>query len=249
MKTYRDEAIVLRNQNLGEADRIVTLLTRRHGKTRSVAKGIRRPKSRFGARLEPAEFVDVQLYRGKTFDHVTEVVTITPYAKGLMRDLSVYAVASAMLEVADRLSPIEGEPAEEQFLLLLGATHALVTHAHDERLVFGSYALRALAAAGWALSVYECAQCGAAPPVGFDVQAGGMVCVDCAGARATYPRSQTVSLLGSLLSGEWQTADAATERVRYEADSLVKAFLRWQMEHDLRALRPMNDFRQSTGPT
>ena len=53
MALYRDAAIVLRTQKLGEADRIVTLLTRQHGKVRAVAKGVRRTRSRFGARLEP----------------------------------------------------------------------------------------------------------------------------------------------------------------------------------------------------
>ena len=57
---FRDDAIVLRVHKLGEADRIVTLLTRRHGRVRAVGKGVRRTTSRFGARLEPASHVDVQ---------------------------------------------------------------------------------------------------------------------------------------------------------------------------------------------
>src|SRR3712207_7379727 len=65
---YRDEGIVLRTQKLGEADRIVTVLTRRHGKVRAVAKGVRRTKSKFGARLEPFSHVDLQLYTGRTLD-------------------------------------------------------------------------------------------------------------------------------------------------------------------------------------
>ena len=60
---YRDDGIVLRTQDLGEADRIITMLTRRTGRVRAVAKGVRRTKSRFGARLEPFTHVDLQLYR------------------------------------------------------------------------------------------------------------------------------------------------------------------------------------------
>jgi len=60
MPTYRDEAVVLRTQKLGEADRIITMLTRRLGKVRAVAKGVRKTSSRFGARLEPAMVIDVQ---------------------------------------------------------------------------------------------------------------------------------------------------------------------------------------------
>ena len=70
MPVYRDEAVVLRTHKLGEADRIVTLLTRRHGKVRAVAKGVRRTGSKFGARLEPFMVADLQLYEGRTLDVV-----------------------------------------------------------------------------------------------------------------------------------------------------------------------------------
>ena len=76
MPLYRDEAIVLRTQKLGEADRIVTLLTRTHGKVRVVGKGVRRTKSRFGARLEPAMMVDLQCYEGRSLDTVTQAETL-----------------------------------------------------------------------------------------------------------------------------------------------------------------------------
>ena len=64
MTLYRDDAVVLRVQKLGEADRIITLLTRRNGRVRAVAKGVRRTKSKFGGRLEPFSHVDAQLYVG-----------------------------------------------------------------------------------------------------------------------------------------------------------------------------------------
>ncbi len=57
---YRDHALVLRVQRLGEADRIISLLTRRHGRVRAVAKGVRKTSSRFGGRLEPFGHVDIQ---------------------------------------------------------------------------------------------------------------------------------------------------------------------------------------------
>ena len=66
MPTYRDEGIVLRTQKLGEADRIITLLTRRNGRIRAVARGVRKTSSRIGARLEPFNHVDVQFYEGKS---------------------------------------------------------------------------------------------------------------------------------------------------------------------------------------
>ncbi|MGH3506722.1 MAG: DNA repair protein RecO, partial [Nocardioidaceae bacterium] len=68
MNLYRDEAVVLRTQKLGEADRIVTFLTRRHGRVRAVGKGVRRTRSKFGSRLEPFMQVDVQFARGRSLD-------------------------------------------------------------------------------------------------------------------------------------------------------------------------------------
>ena len=59
---------MLRTHKLGEADRILTLLSRQHGKVRAVAKGVRRTSSRFGARLEPFMVADVQLYQGRGSD-------------------------------------------------------------------------------------------------------------------------------------------------------------------------------------
>ena len=68
MGLYRDEAVVLRTQKLGEADRIITLLTRGSGRVRAVAKGVRRTKLAFGSRLEPFTHVDLQLAEGRSLD-------------------------------------------------------------------------------------------------------------------------------------------------------------------------------------
>src|SRR3954447_14881960 len=101
---YRDEAVVLRTQKLGEADRIISLLTRRHGKVRAVAKGVRRTGSRFGARLEPFAHVDVQFYTGRTLDVITQVETVDAFVLPLVGDYQRYTAASAVTETADRLS-------------------------------------------------------------------------------------------------------------------------------------------------
>jgi len=87
---YRDIGVVLRVQKLGEADRIVTLLTRRHGRVRAVAKGVRRTTPRFGARLEPFGHVDVQCYTGRTLDVVTQVVTVDGFGSRLVTDYGRY---------------------------------------------------------------------------------------------------------------------------------------------------------------
>src|SRR5262245_18932247 len=81
---YRDNAVVLRTYKLGEADRIVVLLTAEHGKVRAVAKGVRKTKSRFGAQLEPMSHVRLLLYRSRAandpsaLDIVSQAESVEP---------------------------------------------------------------------------------------------------------------------------------------------------------------------------
>jgi len=122
---YRDDGVVLRTQKLGEADRIITLLTRHNGRVRAVARGIRRTKSRFGARLEPFTHVDVMIHPGRSLDVITQAEVIRPYGTPLVADYPKYTAGTAMLETAERFTPVEKEPAIRQFLLLIGGLRAL----------------------------------------------------------------------------------------------------------------------------
>jgi recombinational DNA repair protein (RecF pathway) len=116
---------VLRTQKLGEADRIITLLTRHNGRVRAVARGVRRTKSRFGARLEPFTHVDVMIYPGRSLDQITQAEVIRAYGTRLVSDYPKYTAGIAMLETAERFTPVEKEPAIRQFLLLIGGLRAL----------------------------------------------------------------------------------------------------------------------------
>ena len=192
---YRDDGIVLRTQKLGEADRIVTILTRRTGRIRAVGKGVRRTKSRFGARLEPFTHVDLLLHTGRSLDVITQAETVRAYGEPLAADYPRYTSGTAMLETAERFTPIEKEPALRQFLLLVGGLRALGEGAHDPRLVLDAFLLRSLAVAGYAPALDECALCGtgrtrpptapagrAGPAAGharFAIAAGGLTCRSC----------------------------------------------------------------------
>jgi recombinational DNA repair protein (RecF pathway) len=122
---YRDDGVVLRTQKLGEADRIITLLTRHNGRVRAVARGIRRTKSRFGGRLEPFTHVDVLIHHGRSLDIITQAEVIRAYGTPLVSDYPKYTAGTAMLETAERFTPVEKEPAIRQFLLLIGGLRAL----------------------------------------------------------------------------------------------------------------------------
>jgi DNA repair protein RecO (recombination protein O) len=232
---YRDDAVVLRTHKLGEADRIVTLLTRRHGKIRAVARGVRRTASKFGSRLEPFMVADLQLYEGRTLDVITQAETIGAYGAEISQDYAAYTAANAMVEAADRLTEAEGSL--QQYLLLVGALRSLSRREHGPALTLDSYLLRALAIAGWAPTFADCARCGReGPHTAVVVQLGGVVCDECAPPGTPRIAASTVELLGALLAGDWEHAEAAPERERAQASGIVAAYAQWHLERGLRSL-------------
>ena len=237
MNLYRDEAIVLRTQKLGEADRIVTFLTRRHGRVRAVGKGVRRTRSKFGSRLEPFMHVDVQFARGRTLDIVTQAETLAPFGDAIASDYARYTAGTAMLETAERLVAEELEPAVQHYLLLVAALRTLAAGDRDPTLVLDSFLLRALAVAGYAPSFAECARCGAeGPHRAFSAGSGGMLCGSCRVPGAATPTPETVALLGALLAGDWAAAESVDPRFRNAASGIVAAYLQWHLERGLRSL-------------
>jgi len=237
MGLYRDEGVVLRTQKLGEADRIITVLTREHGRIRAVGKGVRRTRSKFGARLEPFTHVDLQVYEGRSLDVVQQAETITSYGDRVVDDYARYTSGTAMLETAERLTAEENEPSVQQFLLLVGGLRTLAEAAHGPGLVLDAFLLRSLAVAGYAASFGDCARCTRpGPHPFFNVPAGGAVCGSCRPGGSVSPARETLDLLAALLSGNWVVADAAQLRHRQEGSGLVAAYLQWHLERGLRSM-------------
>jgi len=236
-RLYRDDAVVLRVQKLGESDRIVTLFTRRYGRLRAAAKGVRRTTSRFGARLEPFGHIDIQFAEGRTLKIVSQVEAIELLGKAFLDDYPRYTAASAIAETAERLTPVEEEPSLRLYLLTLGALRVLAAGEHAGPLVLDSYLLRAMSVAGWAPALKECAVCGApGAHKAFSVPAGGCVCRDCRPPGAARPAPATLALMTALSVGDWPAADASGAGPRREASGLVAAHLQWHLERALRSL-------------
>lgn len=235
MPLYRDEAVVLRTHKLGEADRILTMLSRNHGKIRAVAKGVRRTGSKFGARLEPFMVADVQLYKGRNLDIVNQAETLGSYGANISADYGTYTAASVMVETADKVTEDEGSL--QQYLLLVGALRSLSRREHEASLTLDSYLLRALSVAGWAPSFADCAITGVpGPHSAFVVQLGGVVADDVAPPGAPRLDPRTIGLLSALLTGDWQTADESTDRTRAQASGIVAAYTQFHLDRGLRSL-------------
>jgi DNA repair protein RecO (recombination protein O) len=221
---------------LGEADRIVTMLSRQHGKIRAVAKGVRRTASKFGSRLEPMMVADAQFFEGRSLDIITQAESLGSYGADIASDYASYTSAMVMVETADKVTDDSGSL--QQYLLLVGALRSLARREHAPGLTLDSYLLRSLSIAGWAPSFVDCAVTGApGPHSAFVVQLGGVVADAVAPPGSPRLDAGTIDLLAALLAGDWVTVDAAADRSRGQASGIVAAYTQFHLERGLRSLQ------------
>ncbi|MBV8581068.1 MAG: DNA repair protein RecO [Candidatus Eremiobacteraeota bacterium] len=218
------DAIVLRGRALGEADRVFTLLTRARGKVDAVAKGVRRPRSAMGGRLEPLAEVRVALHKGRSLDVITEVRTITSHWTALARP-DALATASLFAETVDLFCEPE-LPLPEIYALLVGAVAAVAASDAPATLV-PRFQLRLLHALGLAPADDACVRCGEdfnRHGAWFDLDAGGLGCERCYGARGDAHALDADDVENFRALGAERGAGAAlfaTQQVARAVDDLV----------------------------
>jgi DNA repair protein RecO (recombination protein O) len=233
MGLYRDEGIVLRTHKLGEADRIVSILTRRHGKVRAVAKGVRKTKSKFGARMEPPTHLQLQLYEGRSELHIIDQAETIDHFRAIRDDLDRLTRAVSMLEAADQLG-LDGEPNAALYQMLLGALRALAGHSGP--LVLPAFFLKVLALEGFRPVVDRCVECGEESDlVSFDLESGGTRC----SAHRIGPAisAEAVALLNDILGGRLGSAlNESSSAATTEIDHLATRALEHHLERRLRSV-------------
>lgn len=159
MGLYKIEAIVLRRRNLGEADRLVTVLSRDRGKLTAVAKGSRRPRSRLGGRLEPPTRFKALIAEGRSLDIISQVEVIDAHAP-LRDDLERMSATAVILELTDR-ALAERHPHPEVYRLLADTLGVLRAGAGSPLELAGLwYAARLLVLTGHRPATERCAVCG-----------------------------------------------------------------------------------------
>ena len=232
MAIYRETAIVLRTIKLGEADKIVSLVTERRGKVRAVAKGIRKTKSRFGARLEPLTHVSLQLYEGRNLDTITQAETIDSF-RAVREDLDRLARATSLLEAVDAVVQ-EGEDDRRVHQMLLGALRTL--EAQPAALVVPAFFWKLLAHGGFSPILDLCASCGATEPlVAFELDQGGVLCRDC--ARGTRVTPEALDLLRRMLGGDLVSVlSEPASSAGYEVEHLATRALEHHIERRIRSV-------------
>ncbi|MBF1679380.1 MAG: DNA repair protein RecO [Rothia sp.] len=159
-RTWRDHALILRTQKLGETDRIIIMLTRDGGITHAVAKAVRKPTSKFGGRLEPFMHTDLSFSRGRTNLHtITQAATLHAYTAPIMANYDAYTCASTIAELAEALTK-DTDSTADIYTLTHGALAALAHGQHVPQRILTRYLARSMNAAGWPLIGENCTRCG-----------------------------------------------------------------------------------------
>ncbi|MDQ3982032.1 MAG: DNA repair protein RecO [Actinomycetota bacterium] len=232
---YKDEGIVLKTIKLGEADRIVTLFTRDHGKVRAVAKGIRKTKSRFGARLEPFTHAALIVYRGRSLDTITQADILTSFDE-VRQDYPRLAAAAALVDIVEKVTP-ERERATSTYRLLMQGLEAL----KDDKgaTVVPAFLIKLLSISGYHPQLTTCAGCGetAAGLGGFSAALGGAVCASCwrDDREALQVSIERLRLLGRLLQADFGEPAGAEDT--QEVTQVLRRYAEYHLERPLRSLQ------------
>ena len=217
---------MLRARNLGEADRIFTVFSTVSGKLDAVGKGVRRPRSAVGGQLQFLTEVRLTCHRGRNLDIITSAQTLRTYWQGLVEP-ATFAAASVFAEIVDAFcEPDLALP--DVYELLANAIGALVASTDPASLV-PRFELRLLSSLGLAPPDDACIRC-MAPfnehGAWLDVEAGGLSCEPCGGARgeANHLLASDVAnfrAIGAARGGAVRPSATATARTARAIDELV----------------------------
>lgn len=239
-RLFKTEAIVLSRFELGEADRVLTVLTPHLGKLKAIARGVRRPASRLGGSLEPFAELHLVLARGRTFDVVTQV-TVQHAWLGLRDTLGRTAVAWYLAELADRAI----EERHEAFAVygLLRRAYGLLDEGAEEGRVARWFEMRLAAELGVQPELERCVECDrpleAGEPVRWVPALGGVLC-----PRHPEPPAERMPLSSGALKLLRAYARAGAEalaalrlpaEVEAEVESAVRMHLRHHLEREPRS--------------
>lgn len=232
---YHDVGVVLRTYKLRESDKIVVIHTLDNGKVRAVAKGVRKTRSKFGARLEPMSHVKLLLYRGRELDIVSQAESVEPLAP-MLSTLDRASQGLAALEAVDQLS-LEREPNPQLYKSLVGVLRTIA--AKPSPLNVPAFYWKLLAREGFRPQLDECVRCHEGEPavalVAFDLTEGGVLCRQCRSGRAIS--APALGLLRDILGGRLQHAlDQEESPVTHELSALATSALEFQIERRLRAV-------------
>ena len=232
---YRDVGVVLRTYKLGESDRIVVLMTAENGKVRAVAKGVRKTRSKFGARLEPMSHVRLLLYRGRELDIVNQAESVEPLTP-LLSSLDRVSQGLAAIEAIDQLA-LDREPNERLYRQAVGVLRTIAKQ--PAALTVPAFYWKLLAAEGLEPQLDECVRCGEfgadTPMVAFDLNEGGVLCRSCRSGTSISPAA--LDIMRAILGGRLNDMlDLPESPATHEVGVLATRALEHHIERRLKAV-------------
>ena len=248
-KSYKTEAVVLKKIKLGEADRILTLLTPESGKIQAVAKGVRKPKSKMAGHLELLTHSLITLNRGRNLDTITGCQTIEGFLP-LKNDLTLMSHALYITELTDQFT-IGQEVSRDVFQLLLNA-YKYLCDLRNKEIILRYFEMQLLNLTGFSPELQNCVNCRRKlEPVTnyFSSEAGGILCPDCTTGRAvSYPVTVNALKILRLL----QNADILflvkikidTELYR-ELEEISRRYVKYILEKELKSTEWMDNLKSN----
>lgn len=221
-QSIKTEAIVLRKMRYGEADSILHLYTREHGRIGAIAKGVRRSKSRFGGRLEPFFRLDLMLHEGRSdLSTITGASTIEGYAQLRSRAESLDSaskVGDFVLRLFDDRE--QNEPAYNLLVNMLGLLESDPRASRSE--VSIAFRAKMLLASGFSPELGSCVHCGATEDlVAFSPPSGGVVCRDCREPGDFDFDGEAYEFLTGAIAAPLAGAPDATHEAQRQADRAI----------------------------
>jgi DNA repair protein RecO (recombination protein O) len=251
-RSFRVEAIVIRHNDWGEADRLLGLFTRELGKIRAVAKGIRKPRSRKAGHLEPFTRSNLLLARGRDLHIVTQAETVNAYAP-IRDDLVLLGYASYIMELLDRFTYEEGE--NRSLYRLLTNTLERLSSGYNPTLVVRYFEIRLLDLLGFRPHLFTCAKCETeikAEDQFFSSELGGVLCPEC-GSKTPGTRPISMQALKYLRHFQRSNfADSARAQIPPDVDRemevLMQHYLTYLLERGLNTPAFIRRVRQANEP-
>jgi DNA repair protein RecO (recombination protein O) len=239
--SYPLRALVLRKTKLGETDLIVTMLAADGHQVRAVAKGARKTKSRFGARVEPFSVVDLLLHTGRSLEVIAEVETLTSH-DAIRGDLDRMNAGAVVADLLDKIS-VEGQGEPKLFAMALATLDAMeASSVGTLPLLVSAFLLKSLAMHGYRPALDECAACAgdAGDTVRWSPRTGGCLCANCgtADSSALPLTSDERAVMRALLRARMAEVESlgVPDLLRDDVLRLVVAYVGYHVPARMKAL-------------
>ena len=240
-RLYRTDAIILRRSDFGEADRLLTVFTPERGKSRLMAKGVRKTTSRKAGHVELFMLTDMLVARGRTWDIISQAEVVEAY-RALREDLDKTSHAYYLAELTDRFTE-EHDP-NRPLYELLALTLARLSHVDDPYATLRFFEVRLLGLTGYQPQLHFCVTCEEAiEPVEnnyFHFVDGGVLCPKHGPAR---PNAELIPLpvlkvLRYLQTESWERAAKLqlTPTTRQQVESLLLGYITFLLERQLKSV-------------